>query len=293
MPRRLTQHLKTTVVTVMLTVAHLDAQDATRQIWDSAFRQQRPSPESGGSRTSDAQVSYRTDAGRPAPVTPATRVFGLTLWRLRPSTEGGRDAARLLVQERPDARVEFAPQRIAAGTPLRKGERVRIGVEVSVHGYLYVIDRERRADGSTGPPYLIFPATNLRDGDNRVTPGRLVEIPGQSDVVPALLVSGGREHVGEELLLLVTSALVAELEPARGERRLRTELVERLEKQYGTAASRLDRTGPAEERWWSPSEREAGTTGRLLTQADPMPEMLFRTEQRSDGVLVRVMLPVE
>ena len=53
------------------------------------------------------------------------------------------------------------------------GQRVRLSIESARTGYLYVINRELYADGSTGEPYLIFPTTRLHRGDNKVTIGRI------------------------------------------------------------------------------------------------------------------------
>src|SRR5690349_23992390 len=50
-----------------------------------------------------------------------------------------------------------------------------------ISGYLYVFDREVYADKSLGEPYLIFPTTALRGGDNLVKAGRVVEIPSHDD----------------------------------------------------------------------------------------------------------------
>ena len=43
-------------------------------------------------------------------------------------------------------------------TPLRDGDRMRLSIEAPWDGYLYVLNREQYADGSTSDPYLIFPA---------------------------------------------------------------------------------------------------------------------------------------
>ena len=58
---------------------------------------------------------------------------------------------------------------------------------LSDRAYLYVIDREQYADGTQGEPYLIFPTTRTRGGDNSVKAGRVMEIPSQDDNPPYLL----------------------------------------------------------------------------------------------------------
>ena len=74
------------------------------------------------------------------------------------------------------SQTEWTPERIEADTPLKVSERVRITVESPRAGYLYVVDREQYADGSLGDAYLIFPTTRTRDGDNKVRPGKLIDI---------------------------------------------------------------------------------------------------------------------
>jgi hypothetical protein len=52
---------------------------------------------------------------------------------------------------------------------------VRLSIEASRRGHLYVIDQEAYADGSLGAPLLIFPTLRIRNGDNAVQ--RRVAIP--------------------------------------------------------------------------------------------------------------------
>ena len=74
---------------------------------------------------------------------------------------------------------QWTPERIEVDTPLKVNDRVRLSVESPRDGYLYVIDREQYADGSLGDAYLIFPTRRTRGGDNRVRPGKLIDIPAQ------------------------------------------------------------------------------------------------------------------
>jgi hypothetical protein len=77
--------------------------------------------------------------------------------------------------------AQYTPERIEAATPLNVGDRVRITVESPRSGFLYIIDREQYIDGSFGEPMLIFPTLKTRGGDNRVMPGKLIDIPAQED----------------------------------------------------------------------------------------------------------------
>src|SRR5437763_12423285 len=56
------------------------------------------------------------------------------------------------------------PERVEAGTTFREGDRVRLSVESPTKGYLYVLDRDVFADGTTGGVMLIYPwAGALKD----------------------------------------------------------------------------------------------------------------------------------
>jgi hypothetical protein len=64
------------------------------------------------------------------------------------------------------------------------GDLVRLTVESPHEGYLYVIDRETYGDGSLGEPMLIFLTARTRDRANRVSAGRLIDIPSWTDRAP-------------------------------------------------------------------------------------------------------------
>src|SRR5262245_62044673 len=166
--------------------------ESSRQIVLDRFNKARPfSGAKGGIDNASAKTSvkppvYRRSGNlRPAgprrgAASPATtEEIGITVWRLRPSRaddEGGR----ILVLDGPK-QTQYTPERIEANTPLNIGDRVRITVESPRPGFLYIIDREQYADGSFGEPMMIFPTKQTRSGDNRVMPGKLIDIPAQED----------------------------------------------------------------------------------------------------------------
>src|SRR5262249_18869758 len=131
-------------------------------------------------------------------------LVGLTLWRLRPSAPADEQGVRVLVYEtRKDE--QWTPERVSLETPLAEGQLVRLSIESARVGYLYVIDREQYRDGSVGDPFLIFPIQLVRNGNNAVEPGSLVEIPSWDGNPPYLKLKRSRpDHVGEVLTLLVT-----------------------------------------------------------------------------------------
>ena len=54
-----------------------------------------------------------------------------------------------------------------------------MSIESPRSGFLYVIDREQYADGSTSDPYLIFPTQKIHAGNNAVSPGKVIELERQ------------------------------------------------------------------------------------------------------------------
>src|SRR3954469_7238132 len=164
-------------------------EEASRQIVLDRFNKARPAEDAsagmgGGGSTKAAAIKppvYRrmgaTRLGRRGTRLPATEEIGVTVWRLRPARDND-DGARVVVMDGLK-QVQYTPERIEAETPLNVGDRVRITVESPRPGFLYIIDREQYADGSLGEPVMIFPTLHTRGGDNRVMPGRLIDIPAQ------------------------------------------------------------------------------------------------------------------
>src|SRR5207302_7654799 len=102
--------------------------------------------------------------------------------------------------------AEWTPERVEANAPLRVGERIRISIESPSAGYLYVIDREQYADGTTSEPYLLFPTTRTCGGENRVTAGRVIEIPGQEDRPNYFRLRQSRSTQTAEVLTVLVTA---------------------------------------------------------------------------------------
>ena len=218
-------------------------------------------------------------------------VLGVTLWRLRPSEASDNREARLL-EQKAEKSAEWTAERIEAGTPLNEGDRMRISIESPATGYLYVIDRERYADGSHGDAYAIFPTTRTRGGNNAVTAGRVIEFPAQEDNPPYFTLSRSRkEHVGEELVLIVTPQPLAEIPASSTPIKLAPELLGEWEKQWGGKAEQFELEGGAG-RQYTKQEKAAGTNGaRMLTQTDPLPQTVLRVNAKpGSALLVKVVI---
>lgn len=274
--------------------------DETRQLWDSEFLQKRPAPKKSTPRKTP---KYRratppiAKAGAASPATPVSdTLVGVTLWRLRRATPGdGTTAARMLVHEpASDNDVEWVPERIGIDQNLQEGQRVRLSIETPKSGYLYVIDREVYKDGKLGDPYLIFPTTRTRGGDNRVGPGAVVEIPSQTDDPPYFTIRKSRlEQVGESLIVIVSAEPLAELTIGDKAVELSEALVAKWVAEWGSSVERLEEVGNARATW-SPSEQAAGAgAGGKLTQDDPLPQSIYRVDPKSGKpVLVTVALRI-
>lgn len=268
------------------------AQDeATRSITPEKFLKARPAP---AART--ARPTYRpADPRKPAMKIPAGSEaveLGVTIWRLRAARTG--DVARLLVQEA-ESTTQLTPERVPVGAPLSPGDRVRLSIESPRAGYLYVIDREQYADGTSSEPFLIFPTTRTRGGDNKVAGGRLIEIPSQEDRPPFFTIRPSRpDQTGERLTILVTTEPLKDVTIGAEPLKLARAAVDDWEARGSAAPEnvvRLEMIGGAG-RAWSRAEQRAGADAtRLLRQDDPPPQTLFRVVvTRPDLLAVNVVL---
>jgi hypothetical protein len=211
---------------------------------------------------------------------------GVTVWRLRPSRSSD-EGGRVLVQEGLK-QSEWTPERIEADTPLNIGDRVRLSVESPRPGFLYIIDREQYADGSLGEPMLIFPTLRTRGGDNRVEPGRLIDIPAQEDQYSYFTAqpAGTRRDQVAEVLTVILVPQPLPLQIAAQPLKMAETEVNGWEKLWGGVAERLELVGGAG-RTWTREEKAAGAAlGRQLTQAGPSPQTVYRVARKAGGPLL-------
>ena len=261
------------------------AQDETRQIVAEEFLKARPAAAKPKSSTTRPRYKASTQA---TPSAPAGAVqLGLTLWRLRPAAATD-DGARLLVQ---DATAGLMAERIDMGTPLAIGDRVRLTVESPAPGALYVIDREVYRDGTMSDPYLIFPTSRTRQGDNAVRPGRLVDIPDQQDRPNYFSVRPSRPgQTGELLTFIVSPRRLDNLTIGSDPLKLPNQTVADWTKSWSAPVQQFVQEGGA--RLWTTQEKAAAGGARLLTQDDPAPQTIFRVAAKKGApVLVNVQLP--
>jgi hypothetical protein len=228
-----------------------------------------------------------------APAAAAGRQIGVTIWRLRPAGGADSGGVRLLVQDETGS-AEWVPERVAAASALRSGDRVRLTIESPEAGYLYVVDRERYASGERGAPWLIFPTSRTRGGDNQVAAGKLVEIPGQDDRPSFFSLKPSRpDQVEEELTILLAPKPIEGVEIGAKAAQIPGEMVAKWEREWGAGKTDIfELTGGAGKAWTSAEQRAGADSTRVLTQDDPPPQSIYRVvgAKAGDPILAKVQL---
>jgi uncharacterized protein DUF4384 len=271
-------------------------EESSRQIVLDRFNKARPFSEaSGGIGSGSAKpavkppVYRRTGARLPGPrrsAPAATEEIGVTVWRLRPS-RANDDGGRVLVLDGLK-QAQYTPERIEANTPLNIGDRVRITVESPRPGFLYIIDREQYADGSLGEPMLIFPTKQTRGGDNKVIPGRLIDIPAQEDqysYFTAQPAGDRRDQVAEVLTVILTTQPLP-LTIGNQPLKVTPSQVSEWQKLWGGAVEVLELVGGAGRPWTNEEKLASAANGRQLTQAGPPPQTVYRVARKAGGPLL-------
>ena len=251
-------------------------QDATRDIWDTAFIKKRPAARKPTNPS--RPVRYRVvGKSLPRDTTPSgSAIVGVTVWRLRPSRKADDAEVRQLIHQQ----GEWTPERIAGGTPLSEGSKVQLTIESPRTGYLYVFDREMYADNTYGEPYLIFPTLGLNGGDNKVDAGRVIEIPSSEDNPPYYTLKRGRDdHTGEALTVIVASKPLPNIMIGRGALKISAEQFEQYEKEWGAMTQQLELDNGAGTAI-SKAEKAAAAGKRELTQDDLPPQTIYRVQAK-------------
>lgn len=253
--------------------------DSARGLWNKTF-------ESSRARTRKNRKRPPTEQE-----TSAKSLIGITLWRLRsPETQVSSEKPRSL-----EHKVEITPsnlvvERVETNTLFREGDLIRIGIEVPHNGFLYVIDREVYSDGSLGDPFLIFPTKDLRGGDNRVYPGRLIEVPAQTDRPPHFTLKRSRkDQVSDRLTIIVSPFRLAVDTPYPGGRLERSQIT-KWENLWSSRIEQREAFGGAGKQR-TRAEEEAGERKRLLARGDPLPQTIFRATVRP-GLPLLIALPL-
>jgi hypothetical protein len=247
---------------------------------------------SGTERKGKQKRTYRL-ASAPAKTAQSTAKptiitqLGITIWRLRPAT--ARDTgARMLVREKSAAMV---PERVEAGTVFHEGDQIRLSVESAEPGYLYVADRELLSDGSMGAAMLIYPWAGMH-GDNRIGPGKLIDIPAQQDDPNYFTARrSSPNHAGEILTIIVTNSPI-NLPISDKPIQISNADLANWERDWGGQTDRYEMEGGAGQTWTTHEQQAAAhTNARQLTREDPAPQSIYRISGRDNkALLVNVRL---
>lgn len=215
-----------------------------------------------------------------------TEELGVTFWRLRPKNEDDDDAPTFRVKVNNEVE-NWTAERVGSNTKFRKGDKVRFTIESSRTGYLYIINREFYADGTAAPAEMIFPTLKTRNGgDNRVTAGNLIEIPGAEVAFPYYNVNPKRpDYAGEELLIIITPEKL----PVEIGMKAQPVGAELLQKWMGDWLAEVEIFDAADGEGvaYTRAEAEAANSqSRALTQEEPLPQTIYRVKISADSPLV-------
>lgn len=272
--------------------ANAAIQSGERKLWDSEFlkAKSKPAPGKPAPRKRYRVVTPQISTDR----VNGDTVLGITLWRLRPAAAKDDKEVRLFKHVKDNTNVaQWTPERISVDTPLAIGQRVRLSIESARTGYLYVINRELYADGTMGEPYLIFPTLGLRGGDNKVTLGRIVDIPAQEDSPNYFNLKPDRaDLVGEVISVLITPEPLPNVKISDEALQLAKADVADWEKKWATQIGRLEMENSVGQAW-TKEEKDAGSAnGKQLKSGSPAPQTLYyRPDAKpSDPMMVSVKL---
>jgi hypothetical protein len=214
--------------------------------------------------------------------------IGVTFWRARAATRRDPAGTRDIVQKEDGTQTVRVLARVGGNPELSIGQEFRIGVETVRTGYLYVVNRPLRTDGSAAAAYLIFPTLRIRGGDNRVQAGRMIMLPTPPDEQPFEIDDSRGDLLGEELIVIVTSKPL-DVETKRGRYELPRELVDGWIAQWGAPTEAYELEGGADAPYSAAEKAAATTQGRVLTAADPGPQLVQRIAAKpGDPLLVRL-----
>jgi hypothetical protein len=262
------------LIAVIVATSSFPQSDDSRRLWSDGFKQQRVSP---------AKKTKAPATGTDAVPAPEDSFVGVTVWRLRPSKPGDETRFRGLVH-RKDA-AEWTAIRRPLAESIRLDEDIRLSIESTRQGYLYVFDRDLYADGTTSPPNLIFPTIHLRGGKNEVRQGIPVEIPDAADSPPTFRVEPTRaDQVGLRLTVLVTPKQLPDVVAGSGSQQISDTKLKNWERGVTTSYVGGNVSGS-----YTRAERDAATqVGRPLAAGDPLPAGLFKAVAKPGQPIVVV-----
>ncbi len=308
--KSLSSFISAIVIALLFSLSTFAQEENSRRFWPPEFR-----PQATTTNAKPRAGRYKSVTPRPVTIAqaePAT--LGVTLWLMRTPAElkqaasGSRalssndEAARILIKKKvgnSERDQEVIPQRIEANTPLKEGQLLRFSVEVPQSGYLYVIDREKYADGKLSAPYLIYPS-NPQGQEHAVKAGRAIELPGGNDVFEVKLHSDENHAAlaGEVLSFIVTPRPLENLPRANADEspiKLTEAQVATWEKQWGKnlRVEQLELEKGAGQPRTTTEQKALTNAAQTLKQGDPLPQTVFRIAiKRGNPFIVQLPLRI-
>lgn len=283
----------------------------TRDIVSEDFVKNRPNKANSSTRakkisyrnkgkTKRLSRRYKSKVGRsrakPKPRAKAKAVnikIGITMWKLRPPRPD-ESGPFLPVKTSENTTSLWTPERVGENTVFRENDLVRIAIEPSIKGYLYIINSEVYSDDTIGTPYLIFP--EKLKGNNRVVPGLLVDIPDQNEDFPYFrIATKRRDYVGEALLIVIAPYPLKNLNVNDKTEITSIDVIEELEKYaeaqifsteegIGSVLTSVEKDAAcgSRSRQLTPGRNVGGAPcgirTRQLTREDPLPQTIYETK---------------
>lgn len=259
-------------------------QETLRTIVSDDFTKARPKPRKPGRSSGHSGRKSRKHYTSSTPIVQPFGLnilqVGLTVWKV------DRIVGTTFTNAQRPGEWQWISKRVAADTKFQDGDRIRLSIESPRAGYLYVINRDRLTDGTDGATNLIFP---VRDEDNRLFAGKLIDIPAENE--PPFRVSPSTNQAGELLTILVTSAPLP-LSLSDGPMPISPGQLIEWEQRWGGFAQRFEMKGGVGEVRTTPEEQAASRKrARQLTRDDPAPQTIYLVSPKNnDGLLFNLML---
>jgi len=247
-----------------------------------------PSNASTAVKTNTTGANKTTTVTKQAnPKSLKTEELGVTFWRLRAKNTDTDDDAPTFPVKINNQMEDWTAERVGSTTKFRKGDRVRFTIESSRTGYLYIVNREVYADGTSGQAQIIFPTLRTRGGDNRVTAGSLVEIPASSDSVPFFTVKPRREdYAGEELLVVITPEKLEGIGINLRALTISESMLQKWLDDWSAEVEIFDAADGEGIAYTAIEAQAANSQSRALTQEEPLPQTIYRVRISADSPLV-------
>jgi len=138
---------------------------------------------------------------------------------------------------------------------------------------------------------LIFPTLTLNGGDNKVSAGRVIEIPSAQDKPPFYTLKRSRaDHQGEALTVIVADKPLTELTIGRSALKISAEQFNSYEKRWGTLTQQLELDGGSGAAM-NKAEKAARSGNGVLTRDDSLPQTIYRVLAKPNQPLL-VTIPL-